>query len=138
MRKTLLAVFAASLLTCLLPSRAMAHPCPSDDGKAAAEGDAAAVDCPDPSETSTVCIGDQLCHGHVSGYFYPEDGKCPEGSTLVKIGSVTKACEASKNVTPDPGPCSQLCQNLGTTSSSTRNSRCCTTTVTRTCSPFPS
>lgn len=87
--------------------------------------------CPDPSETTTVCIGEQMCKG--INYSYPTNGQCPAGESLVTIGSVPDACDAAEDVTPAPGMCTGNCVDQGTTTSKVRTSTCCKVTVTRNC-----
>lgn len=107
----------------------------------ALDGDAEAVviECPDPTETTKVCIGDKVCVNGHGQYQYPAAGNCntQAGYASATVGAVDEACKIAKALTPEPDDCPEGCVNQGVQTNSDRDDPCCTVTKTRICSPPP-
>jgi hypothetical protein len=103
------------------------------------DADAVVIECPDPAETTKVCIGEKVCVNQHGQYQYPANGTCNTegGYAPAVVGAVDEACKVAKSLTPEPDSCREGCVDQGVQTTSARENPCCTVTKTRICSPPP-
>ncbi len=97
---------------------------------------APATACQDPSSTTTLCIGDQMCHGQ-NFWAFPNGTtgeECTGGLELMTLDSVPQACIAASAMS-EPTICNSVCTEVDMREDDSKTSKCCTYKKTRICDP---